>query len=79
MQTKSDIWNYEQEVRSMKFMQGAHAFKKEALVEIAFGLNCKNNDVSLIKKIVSDNEYLVVQFSQAHKLKKEFGLKIVRC
>ena len=77
IRTKSCDWKYEEEVRVVKNSTGAHAFKKEALVEIIFGWRTPDTEIARIQKQAKDNAYNHIVFKQARLRKRQFGLEIV--
>ena len=76
MQTKSDIWNYEGEIRVVKLLAGAYTFKSEALVEICFGCNCINDEIQKIKSLISTTKFKGISFTKAVKTKNHYGIEI---
>lgn len=75
MQTKADIWEYEGEIRVLKFNAGIYQFKKKALKEICFGCNCTQDDITRVKNLVAANNFNVV-FTKATKATKQYRLNI---
>ena len=75
--TKSECWEYENEVRIISKKSGPVKFKKEALSEIVFGCKLKptDDDVKDVIKLVKSCNYPNVKFIQAVKCKDRFGLE----
>lgn len=78
VRTKSKIWEYEAEIRVLKPMRfGAHKFDKSALVEVTFGCRCSAEEITRIQKLVLDNGFPNVSFTQTKVSKEAFHLDIV--
>jgi hypothetical protein len=76
MQTKSNVWHYEDEVRVLKFSFGAYAFKKEALTEVCFGCNCSKSEIYRITDLATSSGFKNLLFTKAEKFEKKYGLVI---
>jgi hypothetical protein len=75
-QTKFTDWKYEEEVRIFKTHFGAVKFNKNAIVEVCFGVNSSSENVSKLKKVLTENEFKNVEFKKAHISKTKFELEI---
>jgi hypothetical protein len=75
IQTKSNMWQYEGELRVLKTKAGAYNFKKEALKEITFGCNCSDTEIKRVIDLVLANGF-TVEFTKATRNAKKFLLDI---
>lgn len=76
IRVKSLDWEYEKEIRILKPQNsGLISYKKEALVEVIFGCKTDKNEITRIKKLLKDNGFSHVKFSQAVMKNDEYGLR----
>lgn len=73
--TKSEHWDYENEVRILSTKPGPVQFKKEALSEITFGCNVNETDRNDIIKLIRSCNYPEIKFMKAMKCDDQFALK----
>ena len=73
--TKSEHWDYENEVRILSTKPGPVQFNKEALSEITFGCNVNETDRNDIIKLLRSCNYPKTKFMQAMKCDDKFALK----
>jgi hypothetical protein len=76
IQSKSDIWKYEDEFRILKSDIGIHAFNKKALIEVTFGANCEKKDADRVRKLFLKNGYDHTLFKKATVSQSSYQLKI---
>ncbi len=75
--TKSKDWEYENEVRVMKFQDtGLHSFKKQALVGVTFGCKASDTFIQEIKTLASDNKFENIEFNKAYASQSKFSVII---
>lgn len=75
--TKAKNWEYEDEVRIMKFNYGKYAFNSESLVGITFGAKCPETEVERVIKLTEENNFNNVIFDRARLKEKSYGLEFV--
>jgi hypothetical protein len=68
-------WSYEEEIRIVRQEQNNVEINPESIVEISFGINCKNNNVELIKNICKSNNYKHIAFQKAKRKKLDFQME----
>ena len=68
-------WEYEKEVRLIRFRFGALKFCPSTVVSIAFGLRMEERDKITIKKLLSGSEWQHLLWFQAKKQPDKFGLE----
>jgi Protein of unknown function (DUF2971) len=71
--TKAEIWQYEKEVRVLKWQNGLFPIDKNCLSEIMLGVKTDQKEVEKIKKIISKKN-IIVDFSQLRVDETEFRL-----
>jgi hypothetical protein len=76
VETKSKDWEYEQEIRVMKHGPDFYDFKKEALVEIIFGIRTKDDDRKKIVDALADNSYCNIDFKSCLISDSKFEIMI---
>ena len=75
---KSPYWSYEKEHRTIKVNSpGLHKINKNALVGIIFGCRTSAEDKNEIKRLVKQNEFNDVQFSEAKVNPNAYQLDII--
>jgi hypothetical protein len=77
VETKSEDWEYEQEIRVMKQGDGFYSFKKEALVEIIFGIRTPIYDRERIADALKNNSYENVDIKSSKISDSKFEIEIV--
>lgn len=75
--TKSNEWEYEEEVRVLKSTKGNYQFKSSALKEVILGCRISDEDKSTLIKVLS-NHYPDCQIIQARKSENSFSLEFER-
>ena len=72
--------SYEKEHRTIKVNSpGLHKINKEALVEIIFGCRTSTEDKNEIRRLVEQNEFNDVQFSETKVNPNAYKLDIIPC
>ena len=75
--TKSIHWEYEGEFRVINFnKQGLVSFERKALTKIIFGCKSSDNDISHIKSLIANNNYLSPNFQKATVSTNEYKLEL---
>jgi hypothetical protein len=74
--TKYIDWSYEKELRIYKREFGPVDFKKEALVEIIFGLKTPVDEIDRIKEMMNKYGFTHLKYSKADRIHGEFKLAI---
>ncbi len=77
MLSKSDHWEYEDEIRVLKKKNGLHPFKNKAIKEIIFGCKTDQKEIDTIKKLISSSNYPDVKFKIVKLLKDNYGTEII--
>lgn len=67
--TKTKVWEYEEEFRSIRPKVGLYPFSKKCLKSIFFGLNCVDEDIQRVIKLVTKCDYHDVNFYKMEKKK----------
>lgn len=68
IKTKSNDWEYEEEIRVHKTPYGFYKFNKESLVGISFGCKAESKEINRVIALAKTNGYAHLQFYKA-KLK----------
>jgi hypothetical protein len=71
---KSPCWRYEREVRIIKNNPGILRIEKSFIKQICFGLNTSDEDIELIKEIISHYKDKV-QLCKAIRAPSDFGMR----
>jgi hypothetical protein len=85
LETKSKEWEYEEEIRVMKYLHEldgnrCYPIKKQALVEIIFGCQVSDDDkCSIMLKAIDEYYCIHLKFTSAVKKEWEFGLNFIDC
>ncbi len=74
---KGKDWRYEQEIRIIRYNEGALPVPKDFLKQVCFGMNAPESDISLIKQII-DNAGYSVEYYQIERSEQDFGIKTVK-
>lgn len=74
LETKSFVWQYEDEVRVMKRGAGLYPIRKTALVGIIFGCQVPEEEKNEIAKIANENDWKDVKYLSSITKEREFGL-----
>lgn len=78
MTTKSEYWNYENEIRTIKSEGDKnYPFDKNSLVEIIFGINTSEVNIKTIKSICSCNGYPDVKFKRVVIKPQSFNFEVI--
>ncbi len=75
LKLKSSHWKYEQEIRVYKSQNGLHELKRDAIVEIYFGVNTSEEDITEIVRLVKLNNYNNAKFYKGNKKHGEFSIE----
>ncbi|HTA83467.1 MAG TPA: DUF2971 domain-containing protein [Bacteroidia bacterium] len=74
--TKSKVWEYEDEIRTIQRKPGSYSINKECLQEIIFGCKTDPNDITEIRQIIKTSQYPNVVFKQVTLQPNSFDIKI---
>lgn len=77
LETKSDEWAYEKEIRVMKQGHGFYCFLKESLIEIIFGVHSSKTKRDKIKYFARKNNFNSSSFKTCRISETKFELEIV--
>ena len=67
-------WSYEKEIRVVRQEQGNIKIKKEAIVEIIFGIDCDDKVIESIKNLCKSNNYNHILLQKARIQEFEFAI-----
>lgn len=74
LETKSFVWQYEDEVRVMKRDAGLYPIRKTALVGIIFGCQVSEEEKTEISKIANEDDWKGIEYLSSKIKQWEFGL-----
>lgn len=74
--TKSNVWKYEDEIRTIQPMYGSYPINKRCLKEIIFGCKTEPNKIQEIRELIKDAEYTGILFKQVMLKSKSFDIEI---
>ena len=77
MLSKSDDWEYEDEVRVLKPKFGLQPFNKAALKEIIFGCKTPPDEIKTIRQIIKDAKYPDIKLKQVKLKEHSFKIDII--
>lgn len=75
LRTKAKAWEYEKEVRVMRWPQGALRFDPKALTEITFGMRAKSDEIDRVRALVKSEGLGHVQFYQARMADRRYAIE----
>lgn len=73
--SKNPKWYYEKEARIIRKESGIFSIKKEFIIQICFGLNTSQEDIELIREIVSHYNHKVT-LCRVIRTESDFGIDI---
>lgn len=75
LRTKAKAWEYEKEVRVMRFPQGALQFEPQALTEIVFGMRADPEEIERVRALVVSEGQGHVQFYKTRIADKRYAIE----
>lgn len=72
---KAKLWEYEKEVRILRWKEGVQVIDKQYLKQICFGLSTPDSDITLLKNIIWQCGYKVDLCKMVRSTSSDFGLK----
>ncbi|WP_415376665.1 DUF2971 domain-containing protein [Patiriisocius sp. Uisw_017] len=75
--TKSEHWEYEDEIRTIQDTFGLYPFKKECLTEIIFGCKTDPNEIKTIRQIVTNAGYPNLTLKQVKLKTNQYDIDII--
>jgi len=76
-QTKSDLWEYESELRVVKPTIGAYPFSKKSLTEITFGCKTDLKDIEKYIGLLKDKNYHNCKVTKTKPSPSKFTLELI--
>ncbi len=73
---KAKKWEHENEVRILRFTEGALALDKRFLKQVVFGLRTPESDISLVRDLLANFGYDVVYGRVVRGLGSDFGIDV---
>jgi hypothetical protein len=77
MASKSEPWDYEEEVRVLRIKPGVVQFEPNELVEIVFGLRICKRDEKKLRTILRSDEWKHVKYKRVIRKNRGFKLEVV--